>query len=226
MRIFTYFEKTIQIVLADDQPFIRKGLRYIIDVQQDMQVVGEASTGEEVVEVVLKTIPDMVLMDIRMPGITGIAATKSIIEALPGTKVVLLTTFDVEQYVFDGIRAGTAGYLLKDTETEELLSCIRAMHRGATLFNSTTAKRALDQLLVSDKQESNIGQEQLVEKLTNREMEVLQLLAYGKRNHEISTLLCISEGTTKTHIHHIIQKLGATDRTQAVVMAIRMKLVK
>lgn len=220
-------EKMIRIVLADDQPFIRKGLRYILDIQQDMQVVGEASTGEEAVDIALRNVPDIVLMDIRMPGGTGIMATKSIVEAMPNTKVVLLTTFDVEQYVFDGIRAGASGYLLKDTETDELLSGIRAMHRGATLFNSSTAKRALDQILTSGMEEpDSSGKDRLVGALTVRETEVLQLLAYGKRNHEISAILCISEGTTKTHIHHIMQKLEAQDRTQAVVTAIRMKLVK
>jgi DNA-binding NarL/FixJ family response regulator len=219
--------KMIRIVLADDQPFIRKGLRYILDIQKDMQVVGEASTGEEAVDVAIRNVPDIVLMDIRMPGGTGIMATKSIVEAMPDTKVVLLTTFDVEQYVFDGIRAGASGYLLKDTETDELLSGIRAMHRGATLFNSSTAKRALDQILTSGMEEpDSTGKDRLPGALTERETEVLQLLAYGKRNQEISAILCISEGTTKTHIHHIMQKLGAQDRTQAVVTAIRMKLVK
>ncbi|PYI53068.1 response regulator [Paenibacillus flagellatus] len=220
-------EKKIRIVLADDQPFIRKGLRYVLDIQPDMQVVGEASTGEEAIDVALRNVPDLVLMDIRMPGGTGIMATRSIVEALPDTKVVLLTTFDVEQYVFDGIRSGASGYLLKDTDTEELLSGIRAMHRGATLFNSSTAKRALDQILTSGMEVPDSTEKgRLLGALTERETEVLQLLAYGKRNHEISAILCISEGTTKTHIHHIMQKLGAQDRTQAVVTAIRMKLVK
>lgn len=219
--------KKIRILIADDQPFIRKGLRYILDIQQDMQVVGEASTGEEAIDAALQTVPDIVLMDIRMPGGTGIMATKSIVEALPDTKVVLLTTFDVEKYVFDGIRAGAAGYLLKDTDTDELLSGIRAIHRGATLFNSSTAKGALDLLLTSGKEEPDLSEKKrLLGSLTDRETEVLQLLAYGKRNHEIGAILCISEGTTKTHIHHIIQKLDAQDRTQAVVTAIRMKLVK
>ncbi|MDN4525983.1 response regulator transcription factor [Fictibacillus fluitans] len=221
-------EKMIRIVLADDQPFIRKGLRYVLDIQEDMQVVGEASSGEEAVDVALSHVPNLVLMDIRMPGGTGITATKSIIEALPGTKVVLLTTFDVEQYVFEGIRAGASGYLLKDTETEELLAGIRAMHRGATLFNSSTAKQALDQILTSNTTDQlhAAAQQSLIEPLTKRETEVLQLLAYGKRNQEISSVLCISEATTKTHIHHIMQKLGVRDRTQAVVAAMRMKLVK
>lgn len=216
----------IRIVLADDQHIIRNGLRYILDIQSDMQVVGEAATGEEAIEVTLKHVPDMVLMDIRMPGSTGIMATKSIVNFLPNTKVVLLTTFDIEQYVFNGIRAGAVGYLLKDTNTDEMLSAIRAMSRGATLFNSSTAKNALQQLLTSKKEEPGTNESvHFLGTLTERETEVLQLLAYGKRNHEISTILCISEGTTKTHIHHIIQKLGAQDRTQAVVIGIRMKLV-
>ncbi|MEF3305708.1 response regulator transcription factor [Paenibacillus sp. GYB003] len=219
--------KTIRIVLADDQPFIRKGLRYILDIQKDMLVVGEASTGEEAIDVALRNVPDIVLMDIRMPSGTGIMATRAIVEALPDTKVVLLTTFDVEQYVFDGIRAGASGYLLKDTDTDELLSGIRAMHQGATLFNSSTAKRALDKIVTSGMEEpTSSARDRLLGVLTERETEVLQLLAYGKRNHEICAILCISEGTTKTHIHHIMQKLGAQDRTQAVVTAIRMKLVK
>jgi len=219
--------KTIRIVLADDQPFIRKGLRYILDIQKDMLVVGEASTGEEAIDVALRNVPDIVLMDIRMPSGTGIMATRAIVEALPDTKVVLLTTFDVEQYVFDGIRAGASGYLLKDTDTDELLSGIRAMHQGATLFNSSTAKRALDKIVTSGMEEpASSARDRLLGVLTERETEVLQLLAYGKRNHEICAILCISEGTTKTHIHHIMQKLGAQDRTQAVVTAIRMKLVK
>jgi DNA-binding NarL/FixJ family response regulator len=198
-----------------------------LDIQKDMQVVGEASTGEEAIDVALRNVPDIVLMDIRMPSGTGIMATRAIVEALPDTKVVLLTTFDVEQYVFDGIRAGASGYLLKDTDTDELLSGIRAMHQGATLFNSSTAKRALDKIVTSGMEEpASSARDRLLGVLTERETEVLQLLAYGKRNHEICAILCISEGTTKTHIHHIMQKLGAQDRTQAVVTAIRMKLVK
>ncbi|PTM58007.1 response regulator transcription factor [Desmospora activa] len=220
-------EKKIRIVLADDQPFIRNGLRYILDIQSDMQVVGEAATGQEAIDVTLQTVPDMVLMDIRMPDGTGIMATKSIVESLPKTKVILLTTFDVEKYVFDGIRAGAVGYLLKDTDTEEMLTGLRSIYRGATLFNSTTANRALQQILNPDVNLSDQTEKvRLLDTLTARETEVLQLLAYGKRNHEIAQILCITEGTTKTHIHRIIQKLGAKDRTQAVVMGIRMKLVK
>lgn len=219
--------KKIRIVLADDQPFIRKGLRYILDIQSDMQVIGEAATGQETIDVTLQTVPDMVLMDIRMPDSTGIMATKSIVEFLPETKVVLLTTFDIEKYVFDGIRAGAVGYLLKDTSTEELLTGLRSIYRGATLFNSTTANRALHQLLnPGTKEPDKTEKDPFLGTLTERETEVLQLLAYGKRNHEISKILCITEGTAKTHIHRIIQKLGAKDRTQAVVIGIRMKLVK
>lgn len=220
-------KKTIRVLLVDDQPSIRKGLRYIINIQTDMEVVGEASTGEEAVEAALHYLPDVVLMDIRMPGGSGIAATKRIMESLPRTKVVLLTTFDVTTYVYDGIRAGAAGYLLKDKDAEEMLSDLRAINRGATLYNSTTANIALQQLLNPgvDADSDTSEQRDFLDRLTSRETEVLQLLAYGKRNHEIASMMYISEGTVKTHIHNIIQKLGAKDRTQAVVIGIRHKLV-
>jgi len=218
--------KSIRIVLADDQPFVRKGLRYIIDSQPDMQVVGEAADGEEAVATALRTVPDMVILDIQMPGSDGISATKTIVKSLPDIKVVLLTTFDVQEYVFDGIRAGAVGYLLKDTDMEELLDGIRAMERGAMIYNTTTAKQAFAQILNSNVENTTACDKIHCNPLTERELEVLQLLAYGKRNHELASILYVSEGTIKTHIHNIIQKLGVEDRTQAVVMGIRHKLVK
>lgn len=217
----------IRIVLADDEPFVRKGLCYIIEMQDDMEIVGECANGKEVIKVVLETAPDMVIMDIQMPDLSGIIATKNIMSLLPTTKVVLLTTFDVQQYVFDGIRAGAVGYILKDTETEEMLDSIRAMNRGAMIFNSTTANQAFTQFIQYDREYEIDGEEiQYTEALTKREIDVLQLLAYGKQNHEIAKILCVSEGTVKTHIHNILQKLDVTDRTQAAVMAIRKKIVK
>ncbi|WP_088831632.1 response regulator transcription factor [Paenibacillus tyrfis] len=218
--------KSIRIVLADDQPFVRKGLRYIIDSQPDMEVVGEAADGEEAVDAALRTTPNMVILDIQMPGSDGISATKEIVQSLPGVKVVLLTTFDVQEYVFNGIRAGAVGYLLKDTETEALLEDIRAMDRGALIYNTTTAKQAFTQILNPNSEETAAYDKLPANPLTDRELEVLQLLAYGRRNHELAGILHVSEGTIKTHIHNIIQKLGVEDRTQAVVMGIRRKLVK
>ncbi|WP_439876760.1 response regulator (plasmid) [Bacillus mycoides] len=215
----------IRIVLADDEPFVRKGLCYIIEMQDDMEIVGECKDGKEAIKVALEAAPDMVIMDIQMPDLSGIMATKNIMSILPNTKVVLLTTFDVQQYVLDGIRAGAVGYILKDTETEEMLDSIRSMNRGAMIYNSTTANQAFSQFI---KHDYNFAGEELeyTETLTKREIDVLQLLAYGKQNHEIAKILYVSEGTVKTHIHNILQKLDVTDRTQAAVMAIRKKIVK
>ncbi|OSX89730.1 response regulator [Bacillus nitratireducens] len=218
----------IRIVLADDEPFVRKGLCYIIEMQDDMEIVGECKDGKEAIKVALETAPDMVIMDIQMPDLSGIMATKNIMSILPNTKVVLLTTFDVQQYVLDGIRAGAVGYILKDTETEEMLDGIRSMNRGAMIYNSTTANQAFTQFIKHDNNDYNLAGEELeyTETLTKREIDVLQLLAYGKQNHEIAKILYVSEGTVKTHIHNILQKLDVTDRTQAAVMAIRKKIVK
>jgi DNA-binding NarL/FixJ family response regulator len=217
----------IRIVLADDEPFVRRGLCYIIEMQDDMEIVGECTNGKEVIKVTLETAPDMVIMDIQMPDLSGITATKNIMSLLPNTKVVLLTTFDVQQYVLDGIRAGAVGYILKDTETEEMLDSIRAMNRGAMIYNSTTANQAITQIIKYDKEYGvDCAENQYTETLTKREIDVLQLLAYGKQNHEIAKILFVSEGTVKTHIHNILQKLDVTDRTQAAVMAIRKKIVK
>ncbi|EOP99032.1 response regulator [Bacillus cereus group sp. BceL296] len=217
----------IRIVLADDEPFVRKGLCYIIEMQDDMEIVGECKDGKEAIKIALETVPDMVIMDIQMPDISGIMATKNIMSILPNTKVVLLTTFDVQQYVLDGIRAGAVGYILKDTETEEMLDSIRAMNRGAMIYNSTTANQAFTHF-IKQENDYNLADEELEykEALTKREIDVLQLLAYGKQNHEIAKILFVSDGTVKTHIHNILQKLDVTDRTQAAVMAIRKKIVK
>ncbi|EKQ57465.1 MULTISPECIES: response regulator transcription factor [unclassified Clostridium] len=219
----------IRVVLADDQPIILQGLRYIIDAQSDMEVVGEASDGENVINIVLNTKPDVVLMDIQMPNRTGIEATSTILNSLPNVKIVLLTTFDVQEYVFDGIRAGAVGYLLKDTNTKELLDGIRWVHQGQAIYRTATASKALAEAIASEK--SDIGgiynnQLELHEPLTEREIDVLQQIAYGRRNSGIADILHISQGTVKTHVHRIIQKLGVEERTQAVVFAIRNGIVK
>lgn len=219
---------TIRILLVDDEQIIRQGLSYILNNQPDMKVVGEASDGEEALKVALQYIPDIVLMDVQMSKMTGIEATSKILQSLPKTKVILLTTFDVQEYVFDGIRAGASGYLLKDAQTQMLLDGIRSIYNGATLFNSKTAHQALSKIVnpINDFETDTISKSSYREPLTEREIEVLQLMAYGKKNKEIANVLCISEGTVKTHVHNIFQKLGVEDRTQAVVLGIRIKLVK
>lgn len=218
----------IRIVLADDQPIIRQGLRFIIGTQPDMEVVGEAGDGDEAVSEAQRLLPDLVLMDIQMPGRSGIEATRAILASNPETKVMLLTTFDVQEYVADGIRAGAIGYLLKDAETKTLLEGIRSAHRGAAIYQSTTAAKALAEALKGQRPVDfpPAKDAESRELLTDKEREVLQLMAYGSRNFEIADKLCISEGTVKTHVHRILAKLDAQDRTQAVVIAIRSGIVK
>lgn len=217
----------IRILLVEDQPIVRQGLRYIVQAQRDMTVVGEASDGEQALQLARQTCPDLILMDIRMPVRNGIEATRAILAVLPETRVVLLTTFDIEEYVFEGIRAGAVGYLLKDAETHTLLEGIRAAAQGGVTFRSRVSGEVLAKVLHED----HTGASQqwqgpaLLEPLTEREHAVLQQMAWGKRNWEIARLLSVSEGTVKTHVHRILQKFGVEDRTQAVVLAIRQRLV-
>ncbi|WP_274655461.1 response regulator [Paenibacillus humicola] len=214
-------------MLADDQPIVRQGLRFIIGAQPDMEVTGEAGDGVEAVSLALKLKPDLVLMDIEMPGQSGIEATREIQSAGAGIKVMLLTTFDVQTYVAEGIRAGATGYLLKDSDTKTLLEGIRMAHRGSAIYHSTTASKALAQAMKTERTERDRAAVSTAsgEPLTEKELEVLQMMAYGKRNFEIAETLHISEGTVKTHVHRILGKLQAADRTQAVVIAIRGGLV-
>lgn len=222
-------ETPIRIVLAEDQSIIRQGLRYIIDAQPDMMIVGEAADGEEAVRATIQTTPDLVLMDIRMPKRNGIEATRDILGILPNTKVMLLTTFDIQEYVVDGIRAGAVGYLLKDAETSVLLEGIRAAQQGAVVLRSATSSSALAQAIQETTATKLLPFDReiiVVEPLTEREQEVLQQMAFGLRNAEIAESLCVSEGTVKTHVHSILRKFGVEDRTQAVVMALRQGIVR
>jgi len=222
--------RPIRIMLADDQSLIRQGIRYILDLQPDLQVVTEASTGNEAVALTGEYQPDLILMDIQMPGMTGIEATRAILQQRPEIKIVLLTTFDVQEYVIDGIRAGASGYLLKDIDMNEMIQGIRSICAGGAIYNTTTAGSALVELLgrplsVQNGDDSSVAAMPLTEPLTERELEVLQAVAYGKRNFEIAADLYVSESTVKTHVHNIIQKLGVKDRTQAAVVAIRQGIV-
>ncbi|QSO53944.1 response regulator transcription factor [Alicyclobacillus curvatus] len=226
-------ENGIRIVIADDQALIRQGLRYILESQADMHVVGEAEDGHAAVQVVLDLRPDIVLMDIQMPGQSGIHATRELMNRLPKTKVVLLTTFDVTDYVFEGIRAGAVGYLLKDADSTELLTQVRLAHQGAAVYRTQTAAEAVARAVRAGSDDEVAGRdvphsnsESMSESLTDRETEVLQLMAYGRKNREIARALVLTEGTVKTHVHRILQKLEVDDRTQAVVIAIRTGMVK
>ncbi len=220
----------IRIMLADDQALIRQGIRYVLDLQTDMQVVTEAATGQEAIDLALRYRPHLILMDIQMPELSGIDATRHILSVHPEIKIILLTTFDVQDYVIDGIRAGASGYLLKDIDMNEMIAGIRSILAGGAIYNSTTAGGALIQLLGENESaylpNSSYIPAPVLEPLTDRELEVLQAMAYGRRNFEIAEDLYVSESTIKTHVHNIIQKLGVKDRTQAVVTAIRQQLVK
>ncbi|MGK9267922.1 two-component system response regulator YxJL [Bacillus inaquosorum] len=212
----------IRVALADDQPLVREGFRYVINAQPDMTVSGEAGDGHGIIALVKQTKPDVILMDVQMPHCSGIEAAKDIMSALPDTKIVILTTFDTEEYVFEGIRAGAVGYLLKDTLPEELIDAIRAAARGEAIFRTATAAKIISETFRSKQTQSA----ELAEPFTKRELEVLQQMAYGLRNEEIAEKLFVSESTVKTHVHRILQKCNAQDRTQAVVFAIRNGIVQ
>ncbi|KNB74769.1 response regulator transcription factor [Brevibacillus reuszeri] len=219
----------IRVIIVDDQHLVRHGLRFMINAQEDMEVVGEAAGGHEAVQLAKRVLPDVVLMDVQMPEGGGIEATRSIIASNPECKVIILTTFDQEEYVYDGIRSGAVGYLLKGAAPEELVDTVRAAWKGEAIFRTTVAAKVIGQIFHSSQalqQETDLTTAaQRIESLTERELEVLQQMAYGLRNEEIAKKLYIGESTVKTHVHRIIQKFDVEDRTQAVVIAIRNRIV-
>ena len=219
--------ESIHIVLVEDEPIIRQGLRYILEAQPDMKVVGEAGDGQAALEESIKTTPDVILMDIRLPKVDGIKATRQILEVLPATKVVLLTTFDIQEYVYDGIRAGAVGYILKDADTLALLDGIRTAHQGGIVYRSANSQQAVAQALQEGAEIARLGADTpfWIEPLTDREQDVLQQMAFGHTNAEIAAVLSLSEGTVKSHVHRILQKFNVDDRTQVVVMALRRHIV-
>jgi DNA-binding NarL/FixJ family response regulator len=217
----------IRVAIADDQRLIRHGLSYIINAQEDMEIVGEAANGHEAVYLIKRTVPDVVLMDVQMPECSGIDATREILSIYPDIKVVILTTFELEEYVYDGIRSGAVGYLLKDATPDELIDVVRAAYRGEAIFRTAIAAKVIEKAFKPMDPAFNIKipKIQMLEMFTERELEVLQQMAYGWRNEEVANILHISESTVKTHVHRILQKIGAEDRTQAVVYAIRNGIV-
>ena len=212
-------EQKIRVALADDQRLLREGLRTILEVAPDIDVVGEAEDGMAAIALAAKLQPDVMLMDIRMPRRDGIAATEVIRKEHPNVRVLLLTTYDTPETVVDGLRAGAAGYLLKDCSAEELCSAVRAVARGQVLLQTSSAAQLLASLSLSPAAQppsqfpaDNLG-------LTEREREVLQLVVQGRNNTEIANALFVSEATVKTHINHIFSKLGARDRVHAIALA-------
>lgn len=214
-------ERKIRVAIADDQRLLREGLRIILEAAPDMIVVGEAENGVEAVKLAQEEQPEVMLMDIRMPLRDGIAATEAIRKALPNVRVLLLTTYDTPELVIEGLRAGAAGYLLKDSSAEELCAAVRTVARGQVLLQANSAAQLLAGLTPPappQSQAEKLG-------LTERERDVLRLIVVGRNNSEIASELYVSETTVKTPINHIFAKLGARDRTHAVVLAHQLGLV-
>ncbi|HET8626993.1 MAG TPA: response regulator transcription factor [Thermomicrobiales bacterium] len=209
-------EAVIRVALADDQRLLRDGLRIIIEAAPDLRLVGEAADGVAAVELAEREWPDVLLMDIRMPRLDGIAATERVRRAVPTCRVLLLTTYDTPETVVDGLRAGAAGYVLKDCSAEELCAAIRAVARGQQVVQGQAAAALLAGLAAPA---APAGGPDAALGLTEREREVLRLVAQGRNNAEIAAALFVGEATVKTHINHLFAKLGARDRAQAIVLA-------
>ncbi|MER8035744.1 response regulator transcription factor [Streptomyces hydrogenans] len=219
------------VLIADDQPMQRFGFRMLLESQDDMTVVGEAANGAEAVRQVAEHHPDVVLMDIRMPGLDGIEATRRIIAAGARTRVLIITTFDLDEYAYDGLRAGASGFLVKDAQPEELLAGVRAVAAGDAVVAPSLTRRLLD-TYIQHLPESPTApapvrrDDPRLASLTEREREILTVVGQGWTNTEIADRLHLAESTVKTHVGRILAKTGARDRVQAVILAYDAQLVK
>ena len=213
---------TIRVVVVDDQPLVRAGLRMVLQATEDIEVVGEAADGAAALTVCELATPDVVIMDVRMPVLDGIQATHILTSKPDGPKVLVITTFDVDEHVYGALRAGASGFLLKDAPEAQLLNAIRVVNDGASLFAASATRRIVEHFTTRPREASD-----LVSRagLTHREVEVLTLLARGESNAEIGSHLFITEATVKTHVARIMGKLDARSRTHAVVMAYESALV-
>ena len=211
----------ISVAIADDQPLVRAGLRMILDTEPDLVVAGEATTGAEVVELCARERPDVVLMDVRMPVMDGIEATRLVTAVDDPPRVLVLTTFDLDQVVYDALRAGASGFLLKDAPEDRLTAAIRVVADGGSLFAPSVTRRLIEEFAKRvDAPPANL------EALTEREAGVLRLMARGMSNGEIAAELFITENTVKTHVARVLMKLGLRDRVQAVVVAYESGLIR
>ncbi|WP_225755388.1 response regulator transcription factor [Actinotalea sp. Marseille-Q4924] len=213
----------IRVLLVDDQALLRMGFALVLDAEEDLQVVGEAGDGRAALAQVAALRPDVVLMDVRMPGMNGIDATERIVAEHPGVRVLILTTFDLDEYAFAALRAGASGFLLKDARPAELVAAIRAVASGDAVVSPRVTRRMLemfaDRLPASAEPGSAAGPDPRLSGLTPRELEVLRAVAEGLSNAEIAARFFLSEATVKTHVGRILAKLGVRDRVQAVVLA-------
>lgn len=217
----------IRVLLVDDQALFCEGLRTLLDLQPDIEVVGEANNGREAIECVARAAPDVVLMDMQMPVLDGVAATRDIRAHHPNTQVIVLTTFDDDEYVFEALRAGAVGYLLKDVASDRLAEAIRCAARGESFLQPSVAAKVVAEFTrLADAPHARARANQaLVEPLSDRELEILRLVATGASNKEIAATLVIAEGTVKNHVTNILGKLGVRDRTQAALKVKELGLV-
>lgn len=216
----------IRILLVDDQSLLRMGFRLILEAEPDLEVVGEAGDGAAGARMAAALRPDVVLMDVRMPGMDGVQATEAIAANRPASRVLILTTFDLDQYVFAGLRAGASGFLLKDAPPPELLTAIRTVAGGDAVLAPTATRRLIDQFVpLMPDPELKSRRAELLDQLTDRERSVFAELAAGRSNREIATGLHLSEGTVKIHVSRVLTKLELRDRVQAVVLAYESGLI-
>lgn len=217
-------EEKLNVLLVDDQRLMREGLRTLLDLEPDLAVVGEAADGAEALVCYRETRPDVVLMDVRMPGMDGVEATRRLRAMDPAAKVIILTTFDDDEYVFEGLRAGAVGYLLKALSGEELANAIRTVAAGGALIDPAVTRKVVSEFarLAPPSRPINAG---LAEPLSDREKEVLGLVARGLSNREIADAVFLAEGTVKNYVTTILQKIGVRDRTQAALRARELGLL-
>jgi DNA-binding NarL/FixJ family response regulator len=213
---------TIRVLLADDEEMVRAGLRMILETQADIEIVAEVGDGVEAVEAVRRLRPNVALMDIRMPRLDGLQATKRIVAAGTAARVLILTTFDLDEYVYETLRAGAGGFLLKNAPPEELISAVRVVSSGESLLSPSITRRVIEEFARMPRP----GGSEALEVLTEREREVLTLIASGLSNAEIAKELFVSEATVKSHVARLLSKLQLRDRVQAVVLAYESGLVR
>jgi DNA-binding NarL/FixJ family response regulator len=217
----------IRAMIVDDHALFRRGLEMVLEEEQDIELVGQASDGAEAVEKAAESLPDVVLMDIRMPRSSGIEACRAMKEAAPSAKIVILTISDEEEDLFEAIRAGASGYLLKDIPLDEVADAVRAVHGGQSLINPSMAGKLLTEFAtLARRDDGERAQEVPAPRLTEREMQVLKLVARGMNNRDIAKELFISENTVKNHVRNILEKLQIHSRMEAVMVAVREKLIE